>query len=220
MTFARKFSDTALPVRRFYAALFVVSFCGLVLEIFTTATGRGGPFLTPGARVANMISYFTIDSNLLVMVLSLLVAARGLSASKVFSVAWLDGFIAIIVTGVVYQVALSGLYDIHGLTLFADIIVHKVVPIAFAVGWLLTPQARLPGWWTIGWALVYPLTWLGLTLVRGELTGFYPYPFVDVDANGGLAVAVNCLVIAALFLLLAYAGLEIQRAVTRRRTAK
>ncbi len=40
--------------------------------------------------------------------------------------------------------------------------------------------------------LAYPLVWTGLTLVRGAIDGWYPYPFLDpADGGyGGVAVAV------------------------------
>ena len=45
--------------------------------------------------------------------------------------------------------------------------------------------------------------WLAFTLIRGEGTGFYPYPFVDVSTHGYGRVLLNCLLVALLFLALA-----------------
>ena len=51
--------------------------------------------------------------------------------------------------------------------------------------------------------LAFPVAWLVYTLVRGAVTGFYPYPFLDVDERGYAAVAVACVAIAVLFVALA-----------------
>ena len=45
--------------------------------------------------------------------------------------------------------------------------------------------------------LAFPLAWTGVTLVRGALDGWYPYPFLD-PANGGYGqVAVIAVAITA-----------------------
>jgi hypothetical protein len=44
------------------------------------------------------------------------------------------------------------------------------------------------------------VVWVGYTLIRGAITGWYPYPFVDVTAHGYLYVAFSCAAIAVLML--------------------
>jgi hypothetical protein len=45
--------------------------------------------------------------------------------------------------------------------------------------------------------LAYPLVYLGNSLVRGSLVGWYPYPFLDPRGPGGyMGVAWMCLWIA------------------------
>ena len=39
--------------------------------------------------------------------------------------------------------------------------------------------------------VIYPLFYLGFVLVRGKLTGFYPYPFIDAKTLGYAGVAAN-----------------------------
>ena len=38
--------------------------------------------------------------------------------------------------------------------------------------------------------MIYPLAWTVLTLIRGALDGWYPYPFLD-PANGGYGALVT-----------------------------
>ena len=58
---------------------------------------------------------------------------------------------------------------------------------------------------------IYPLAWLAFTLVRGAVIDWYPYPFVDVVAHGYARVAINCLVVAVLFVGLGFGALALDR---------
>ena len=177
--------------RAWFAVTAVVALAGLVTQVVATATA-------PGGEVANLLCFFTIDSNLLVTIVSALVAL-GRARGGLFTVLWLDALAGIIVTGIVYQVALAGLHDLHGLAFFADTMLHKVTPILFVLGWLLAGPRGAFTWRTVWWSLAYPLAWLAFTLPRGALTGFYPYPFVDADALGYGQVTLNCLFIGLFF---------------------
>jgi hypothetical protein len=177
--------------RAWFAVTAVVALTGLVTQVVVTASASDG-------RVANLLCFFTIDSNLLVALTSALVAL-GRARGPLFRVLWLDALAGIIVTGIVYQVALAGLYDLHGLAFFADTMLHKVTPILFVLGWLLVGPRGALTWRTVWWSLAYPLAWLAFTLPRGALTGFYPYPFVDAGALGYGQVTLNCLFIGLFF---------------------
>jgi hypothetical protein len=67
---------------------------------------------------------------------------------------------------------------------------------------------------------VYPLLWLAFTLIRGEPTGFYPYPFVDVGEHGYAKVLPNCLVGAVLFLALAAGATLLDRRIRSKTTVE
>lgn len=195
--------------RAWFAVTTLVALTGLVTQVIATATD-------PGGRLANLLCFFTIDSNLLVTVTSALVAL-GATRTKLFAVLWLDALVGIIVTGIVYQVALAGLYELHGLSLFADIMLHKVTPILFVLGWLVAGPRGALTWRTVWWSLIYPLAWLAFTLPRGALTGFYPYPFVDAATLGYGRVTVNCVAIGLFFTALAVGALLLDRRLSNTR---
>ncbi|WP_410641460.1 Pr6Pr family membrane protein [Amycolatopsis sp. lyj-346] len=200
--------------RAWFAVTGLVALTGLVVQVIATAGDTGGRFTTVAGRVANLFCFFTIDSNLLVIVTSALVAF-GAARGTVFRVLWLDALAGIIVTGIVYQVALAGLYDQHGLAFFADTMLHKVTPILFVFGWLLAGPRGALTWRPVWWSLLYPLTWLAFTLPRGALTGFYPYPFVDAGTLGYGQVALNCVFIGLFFTALAAGAFLYDRRFTR-----
>jgi hypothetical protein len=193
--------------RAWFAVTAVVAMAGLVTQVVATASA-------PDGRVANLFCFFTIDSNLLVVLTSALVAL-GRARGRLFTVLWLDALAGIIVTGIVYQVALAGLYDLHGLPLVSDTMLHKVTPALFVLGWLLAGPRGALTWRTVWWSLLYPLAWLAFTLPRGAVTGFYPYPFVDAGALGYGQVALNCVFIGLFFTALAAAALLYDRRFTR-----
>ncbi|MDQ7806118.1 Pr6Pr family membrane protein [Amycolatopsis sp. A133] len=184
--------------RTWFAVTALVALTGLVVQVVATASDTGGRFTTVAGRVANLFCFFTIDSNLLVIATAALVAF-GAARGTLFRVLWLDALAGIIVTGIVYQVALAGLYELHGLAFLADTLLHKVTPILFVLGWLLAGPRGAFTWRAVRWSLVYPLAWLAFTLPRGALTGFYPYPFVDADTLGYGQVALNCVFIGLFF---------------------
>ena len=71
--------------------------------------------------------------------------------------------------------------------------------------------------------LGFPLVWTGFTLVRGEIDGRYPYPFLN-PANGGYGtVGLYCVGILALFLaviwLTAWAGSALRERLADSRAA-
>ncbi|EOD67765.1 Pr6Pr family membrane protein [Amycolatopsis vancoresmycina] len=193
--------------RAWFAVTALVATTGLVAQVIATAGA-------PDGRVANLLCFFTIDSNLLVTITSALVAL-GLARGRLFTVLWLDALVGIIVTGIVYQVALAGLYELHGLSLFADTMLHKVTPILFVLGWLLAAPRGVLSWRTVWWSLLYPLAWLAFTLPRGAITGFYPYPFVDAGTLGYGPVALNCVFIGLFFTALAAGAFLYDRRLAR-----
>jgi hypothetical protein len=86
---------------------------------------------------------------------------------------------------------------------------HYVSPVATLLGWLLLgPRPRVTGA-TVARALVWPVVYVGWTLAHGAVTGWYPYPFLDV-AELGYARA---LVDVAFVVLLALALLGLFRLV-------
>ena len=86
----------------------------------------------------------------------------------------------------------------------ADWILHYVTPALFVVYWLIFVPKRSLRWkHPLVWAS-YPLAYLIYALFRGGLSGFYPYPFIDVAVLGLPRVFLNG---AALLVVFCLAGL-------------
>ena len=137
-------------------------------------------------RVGNFFSFFTIQSNVLaVCLLALLAIVRKEERTPTFDAARGAVTLFISTTGVVFALLLEGHQEtVQTAVPWVDTVVHKVIPAAVFLDWLLDPpRHRLP-WRTVGLWLTYPAAWFAYTLVRGAVEGWYPYPFVDVHALG------------------------------------
>lgn len=91
---------------------------------------------------------------------------------------------SIIVVGVVYHLLLAQQWNPQGIDLVVDTLLHTVNPVLFVIAWTrLVPRgsARMAD---TPIAAGYMLAYSAYTLVRGELLGEYPYPFIDVTALG------------------------------------
>lgn len=63
------------------------------------------------------------------------------------------------------------------------------------------------------WALLYPLGWVAFTVIRGMITGWWPYPFLEPDGPNGVGgVIVYILGIAVFMAINAFIALLIARA--------
>lgn len=97
----------------------------------------------------------------------------------------------IVLVGITYHALLAAQYNPEGLQLFADILLHTVVPLAVFAEWLFGSGkrdarfAQVPGW------QVYPVIYTAYTLIKGAITDFYPYPFLDVATLGYGGVAIQ-----------------------------
>jgi hypothetical protein len=166
-----------------------------------------------GASLVNMYSYFTIQSNTLMMIVAALLAVDPHRGGAVFGVVRMAGLVAITITGVVFSTFLEGAIELEGLEWWNDKIFHYVVPAMAVVGYLVfrprTGFAR-----SAYLFIVWPIAWLAYTLIRGSVadprfrgengtTMDVPYDFLSVDLHSAGYVVVFCLVVLALALVIA-----------------
>lgn len=154
-----------------------------------------------GTRLVRLVSYFTIQSNLLVAIVTAGLALNPRRDGPVWRVLRLDAVGGIAVTGVVHWFLLRPLLDLDGSSALADRLLHLVVPVLAVAGWLLFgPRPRITRA-TVLRALIWPVGWLAYTLLVGAVTGWYPYPFLDVRELGYGPVAAVCAGVTALLLV-------------------
>ncbi|WP_244932105.1 Pr6Pr family membrane protein [Nocardioides sp. W7] len=206
---------TATAARRWHLVTGVVAVTALVLQLVLVVQGGGvlDERSEPGlaVRLGRLVSYFTIQSNLLVAVAAITLARYPSYDGRWWRALRLAGLVGITVTGLVHFVLLRPLLDLTGWDWAADKLLHMVVPALVVVGWLAfgpRPRVTLT---EVRRALIWPLLWLAWTLAVGALTGWYPYPFLDVDAEGWPRVLAAAAMVTVLFLALFAAAYRIDR---------
>jgi len=188
-------------------------FFGLALQlvlIIGATTASGG---TAVWAVFNFFCFFTILSNVIVAAMLARVALGRAPAAPLLGAATL--YIAVV--GITYSVALRHIWDPQGWQLIADRVLHDVVPVLACLFWLVfVPKGRLsvriiPSW------LIFPIAYLGWSLARGAVDGWYPYYFIDAGKLGYAVMARNALVVTALFALVALVIVGFDRLLGQRR---
>jgi hypothetical protein len=159
-----------------FAALTLVAIVAVAADL--QSRGRFDP--------VNFFSYFTIQSNLIATAVFVVGAA---GRRSVPSPGWQllrgQAVLVMTVTLVVFALLLAGT-EVDVTLPWVDTVVHRIMPLAVIADWLIDPPPRrIPFRTSLIW-LTYPLLYAAYTTIRGAITGWYPYPFLD-PANGGYA---------------------------------
>ncbi len=153
-------------------------------------------------RMIRLVGYFTIQANVLVAVAMVPLLRDPDHDGRVWRMVRAAGLVGIVVTGIVHWLFLRPLLDLEGWSLVCDTLLHVVVPLLAVGGWLLFgPRPRVPLEAAVT-TFCWPVAWLAYTLVRGAVTGFYPYPFLDVQRVGAGSVASMSIAVTFLFVVL------------------
>ena len=174
------------------------------LEVWTAAGVKD-----IGFQFVNFFSFFTIESNVLSVVVLLIGAAYAFAKQP--DTVWFNVFRAAVVTymvttGVVYNLLLRGIELPQGTTVaWSNEVLHVVAPLVLLIDWLFAP-GRLAVATKAIWVIVsFPLVWGVYTLIRGPFalderfgTNWYPYPFMNPETsqNGYFSVAFYMILIA------------------------
>ncbi|GAA4960242.1 Pr6Pr family membrane protein [Actinoplanes utahensis] len=191
--------------RLWHGTLALIVCASLITQIVLTAQGTPGPdgVIEPVAtRFVRLFSFFTIQSNILLLIVAVTLAVDPERDGRLWRVIRLDAVLGIIITGLVYATVLAGAANPTGAGWWSNLGFHYVAPWWALLGWLLFgPRSRMDGR-TLAWAVIWPVTWLGYTLAHGAATGWYPYPFTDVSLWGYPAVLINLGVVVLIAILL------------------
>jgi hypothetical protein len=164
--------------------------------------------------VLTFFSYFTILSNLLVaLALSFILWNPGSRLGGFFARATTQSGVAvyIAIVGIVYSLVLRQIWNPQGLQKLADVLLHDLLPLLYVVFWFLFVSRKCLRWMDAVKWLVFPGIYCGYVLIRGALTGWYPYPFLDAGQSGYARVSVNALVLLSAFLVVGWSLIAIGR---------
>ncbi len=163
-------------------------------------------------------SFFTILTNILVALCLTVLLTKPLSKpGKLFSQpkTMTATTVYITIVGIIYNTILRFIWEPTGLQVVVDELLHSVIPVLFVLYWLLfVPKAELQWRDVLPW-LLYPLVYIVYILFRGALSGFYPYPFIDVSAIGYSKVFLYSVGLCIVFLVVSLILVAIAKRMSR-----
>ena len=180
---------------------------------------HGDSFSGMAASSLKFFSFFTILTNVLAAATLLVplvaphsAAGRFLTRPTVRTA--VTGYI--IMVGVIYYLLLRDLSQRQGWPLFFEHMLHYATPPLFVIDWLAFVDKRDLDWRLGVAALGFPAAYLVWTLIHGAVSGWYPYPFIDVADLGYARTLVNIVGLVLLFLGLEVALVGIGRLLAHR----
>jgi hypothetical protein len=190
-------------LRTFAALTSFLGWVSLILQFYLSlnlaiVNGRG-----IGWGVFVYFGYFTILSNILAtLTVTLPLISQNSFLGRSFQKPGVISMVttAMTIVGIVYALVLRQIWKPEGLQLATDISLHDVMPILILIYWWLTVPKGSVGWKDIPRWTIYPVGYLLYILVRGKITGVYPYPFLEVGKLGLQQVLTNVLGILIGFL--------------------
>ena len=212
-------SRSRLLARSWFAIVAVIGVVGFALQFWLLFTGGAdansgetGATAPLGVRFFRLFSFFTIQSNVFVLVASLLLVFRS-HLGPVMRVIYHDAVLSIAVTGLVFSFVLDPTLELRGEAAVVTTLFHNVIPVVFLVGWLVWGPRRLWTWRSTLWAFAWPLAWIIGCFVVGAATGWYPYVFLDPSVAGFGAAVGGAAIVFGLAVALALATLLVDRKV-------
>lgn len=203
-----------LPVVRYLAALVAaVAMFALVLQ-YVLLVGATRDTIGPVLATMRFFSYFTILSNLLVLLVTASAAfAPGSRWERWFARPVVRGAVALYigVTFGIYATILHRLWQPQSAQWWADSALHYALPALYLLWWLFAVPHGALRWSDLLRWLLFPLAYVGWVFLRGAWVHEYPYPFLDPGLLDLRGVLHNCAGVCALFLALGAVLVAIDR---------
>jgi hypothetical protein len=203
--------------RAIAAGLACVGWSAIGLQYWLILHAVEAERLSAGEITIRFLSYFTIQSNILVaFVLS------GFAVRPRFDEWTVHPFVRsavaayISVVALIYFFVLRSLWAPQGAQWLADILLHYVMPVAYIAFWLFIVRKAGLRWYDPLLWLIYPALYLAFVLTRGHLSGFYPYPFIDAGKLTPSQLVWNATGVVSLFLVIGLIILLLARLMARR----
>ncbi len=153
--------------------------------------------------VIRFFSFFTILTNILVACYFTSQILNTKSFRFLKTVTALTALTAFILSvGLVYQFMLRSIWEPTGWQLVIDELLHTIIPTYVLVYWFIYVKLSSFNIRYLAIWLLYPFLYFAFVLLRGHFSGFYPYPFINVQVLGYPKVFVNFIVLSAFLMML------------------
>lgn len=167
-----------------------IGLAGLILQFVLTLPSSMDAGRDLFMSLVFFFSYFTIQTNIILVLIYL---------GILFDGPWLMPFempetrvmAAALITLVMgfYHVVLAPAWAPEGLWKVADIILHYVTPLFYLIWFAALRYSRAVRFSSIPKMLIYPLVYVAYILIRGAVSGEYPYAIFDANELGYASVA-------------------------------
>jgi len=184
--------------RRYTTVTALAGWFALIAQLYLILANR---VVSVPETIVRYFSFYTILTNGLIAVSMTVLSFGGGRLYGFFSRLKVQAALTvyIIVVGAVYNVILRFLWEPRGLQLVVDELLHTVIPMMVVIFWLWRiPRGNLR-WGDIPSWLWYPALYAVYVMLRGAVSGFYPYPFINVTELGYASVAVNVVLLVLFF---------------------
>ncbi|MBI2282482.1 MAG: Pr6Pr family membrane protein [Bacteroidetes bacterium] len=179
--------NSSLRNYAFFAA--VLTWLAVWMQFYFLMKGNTGSILK---AVTQFLGYFTIIANIAVALCFTGFFLKGewknfLTRPGTQSAVTLY----ILIVGIVYNLVLRSIWHPQGLQKLSDEILHSVSPLMMLFFWIIYVPKFTLQWQDIKHWLKLPVAYFTYVMVRGVITGFYPYPFINVTRLGYAKVMMN-----------------------------
>lgn len=185
----------------FSALIIIVTWFSLVLQFSISVPA----FMATGhsllSSLIQLFSYFTILSNLLMALCLIVILLFPKSAAGRFftKAAVLTGItLYMTIVALIYNLLLRSIWHPEGLFRLADELLHVLNPLLFIIYWIAFVSKQALKYRDVWQWLWFPFFYFIYVLIRGAVSGRYPYPFLDVSKSGYLQVVLNALILLPL----------------------
>ena len=196
-------NQTSNKIKWAYTALAVIiTWFALVLQFSISIPAYLDKGCSLRSALIQLFSFYTILSNVLMVVglTTILIAAKS-AWGRFFLRNTVLTAIALYMTivGLTYNILLRNVWHPEHLFKLADELLHVVTPVLFIIYWLaFVPKDGLKYRNVWPW-LWFPFGYFIYVLIRGAISGNYPYPFIDVAKSGYPQVLLNAVILLPVF---------------------
>lgn len=170
-------------------------------------TGTPDSSLRFAAAALYTLAYFTIQSNLFVLVWNItgvLGPLRGKDPGSRHPFLHGACTLYITITCIVFTLFIAPYYEPEGIMVVSNLLLHYIIPLVFILDWIVTaPPGSLRPRYVFLW-LFYPLAYLAGALTFARFTGIYVYQFINLEELGLPRFLVNIAGLAGAFTLLGF----------------
>ena len=203
------------------ASIRLITGFGLIGSVIWQVTDRT---LNNNFRPFEYFAYFSIVGAVFAGALLLATGVRAfkqLEEGKRLEIARLSLTVAMIVVGVVYHALLADVASdvrdgYYVWPVFPNEFIHTYGPVLIVIDYLLSNKEFKLRMRAAFWVVAFPLLWLTFSVIKGIITNWWPYWFINTNGEGGVSGMLSYIAaIAFFFIILGFAVLGLTKLVQR-----